>query len=683
MDERTQIPCPVLSILVTLSLVALGACQERPRPGYQLLDLSKLHPLDTALERARWERVPSEMRDNLFLPETYQPSRTEEDKRRMIADFYLFSNARAAVLQGRAPNHQRRAYYATYINQLEQREAILRHLITSTDIHVAIATGRVRAGLLARKEKAEREQEYVQQANQRLSREVQGSGKREAPQRPRVICVVTAEALVLCIQEAKLAQYFMGGHWTQASEWVTDRFDPARGHQLLYQLDRIIDRFELHPRSNTFVRCANGAWFSLDTQGPDIALAAIAGPTDVNLPSVAEMAGMQAGCEVLTQYGISGATPGSGGGLGGVDSHWVPKVIGLVNEAMKECAEGPGGGVEAGGGGGMRRVLKDFGLAALGPYAFFTSGIGTALLGMIALNVTDYPKPEVAETRAAMSHAAATEAYWEAEAWEAYAQQQEAEADYAQTVAANSEDAAAKDPESEEKRQQAEEDRRAAEQARKGAEEARQEAERKKQEAEEKEKKAEEDSKAADKEAGKETGSYDPDGNYSSSCDGAWDSFKARCDQTNGWDRPGDKCNDFLRRMAGCVDTREIYPTPDGDNTCTRGSSLNIGDVAEAACRERQKYMSTVEPGDLNCFSARRGVGLWPIPNLADVCSDPAARPLEGQCGDSPVPVPVVEPVWSGGPQPKPFRDVGIQDGVQVFDGLMLDGLGFGWARWR
>src|SRR5436309_4969406 len=342
----------VFFILVTFSLVALSACQERPRPGYQLLDLSNLYSLDMALERARWEPVASQMRDNLFLPEAYQKPRSEDEKRKMIADFHFFSDVRAAVLVGRAPIQDRRAYYAAYIHQLEQRGAILRQLITSIEAQGANATS-ARAGLLARKERAEREQRYVQQARskyQRLSREDRDSGERQGPRRPRVICVVTAEAFVLCIQEAKLAQYFMGGYWTRDSRWMTDRFNPAKAYQVFYQLDKIMDRFALDPKRNTFVRCANGAWFALDTQGPERDLAAIAGPTDVNLPAVAEMAGMQGACEFLALGSAVGTVPGSGAGLGGLDSNWVPKVIGLANEAMKGCTEGPGSGVSSGAG---------------------------------------------------------------------------------------------------------------------------------------------------------------------------------------------------------------------------------------------------------------------------------------------------------------------------------------------
>src|SRR5207253_8896674 len=69
--------------------------------------------------------------------------------------------------------------------------------------------------------------------------------------------------------------------------------------------------------------------------------------------------------------------------------------------------------------------------------------------------------------------------------------------------------------------------------------------------------------------------------NYSNcaSLKAAWERFKEECERTGGWDRPGSKCNEFVRRENGCVSTAVINPNPEGDRTCIRVS------VSEAATR--------------------------------------------------------------------------------------------------
>ena len=153
----------------------------------------------------------------------------------------------------------------------------------------------------------------------------------------------------------------------------------------------------------------------------------------------------------------------------------------------------------------------------------------------------------------------------------------------------------------------------------------------------------------------------------------SWERFKAECDRTQSWDRPGTDCYAFSARASGCLgDIRLITPMPDQSMACTR-LSVDEATLWQGACDLRQSLASPVEPGSFNCGMFNKD---FVLNGVGGVCGNPAALVLEDQCLNTPS---IVQPgpVTRGNP-PVPVANVLQWGNFLIIDGLGLDGLGFG-----
>lgn len=355
--------------------------------------------------------------------------------------------------------------------------------------------------------------------------------------------------------------------------------------------------------------------------------------------------------------------------MGGSNSDWVEETVAELDARIDKCDNSLTGGLMSGG------TLTDIVKSIVGAKLSVKNVFWYALSLESDVSKEDYDRELVEASHATMSE---IEAHWDAEAWEAYAQKKEQEAEVAAWAAAVAAVEAEDDPTNEEKQQNAQTAAEEAEKKRIEAEKARKEAGKKEREAEKKKEEAEKKRR----QAGSSTtatggaGSYDPEGNVGGcpSLKASWARFKEYCDRTNGWDRPGTDCNDLLRRANGCVDVRLIYPAPDQDDLCRR-ATVDQRKLLEDACKERQKAMSAVEPGGFICGIPETDLS---YATVADPCRNPAAKPREDQClGDviGLLPTSGPRPITGGFP-PMPYADVLLWGEIQVVDGLGLDGLG-------
>ncbi|MCB0056571.1 MAG: hypothetical protein KDE45_06095 [Caldilineaceae bacterium] len=114
-------------------------------------------------------------------------------------------------------------------------------------------------------------------------------------------------------------------------------------------------------------------------------------------------------------------------------------------------------------------------------------------------------------------------------------------------------------------------------------------------------------------------GMADPD-NQGGGCEQLqmwWEQKKAYCEQSN-WQTYD--CEQILRTFHGCVDTAEIYPTPDGGVACAQPTGMTPAQQREEACRRR---------GMIELPSGFGADSCQPLENVTlpqqDICLDPAA----------------------------------------------------------
>jgi hypothetical protein len=657
MDKNIIAKGIIISVVVFLLIISTGCATDKSERN-QGVDLRKVEWIDTTVETQRWKSAEADVYDNLFVPKQFAQHLSEDEKRESIRQFHSFRNARNDVRKGIASKETRRNYYTKLISQLKQREIILSHLNTTVSDQ-------------NRKEKIAIERSRVQVLIQRAERdkgEIRPPTDTQGSTRERVVCFVTSNSLVLCLQESKLVASVLSGRWTKNGEWTTDRFDVAEAYDILTILDQIMD--SLPSSGNTLVSCAGVGWLSVDTQGPDPVLFGVTAVTDVNLPSLGEVAGMRSSCEMLISNSRTSTPgiPGSGGGLGGSNSDWVNESIAGIEGLLDLCDNPSVGPYATGWGGLVKKVAK----IIIGAKISKGSGFWWAL--SLPHDASQFDEGQAAYDAYEATYLA-IEAHWEAEAWDAYADQKEQDAEIAAWEATQAAVEAKKDPTNEEKKEIAEKKKKEAEKKKKEAEEARKKAEEAKKEAERKKKEAEEKAKKADTVAGTPVNGQ----GGSSTCDNMrsrWDSFKEHCERTGGWDRPGSDCNDLLRRTNGCVDTRLIMPSPEGDDTC-RTLTGDQAQAIEEACERQNQVMTPAEPMvDRKCGWLRAQPFFEA--GVADICSDPAARPTEDQClGDGSRDLPTFGPTpVYGGSTPVPYSDVVAHEGIQIYDSLGLNGLG-------
>jgi hypothetical protein len=492
----------------------------------------------------------------------------------------------------------------------------------------------------------------------------------ESGWRRRVFCYLNEYALLSCVREQTLFAMFIAGHW-EGTTWVQDRFDEGRAYALLNVIDLLHERFALDPTKNTVLGCASGKWFSVNTVGASSPTAV----TAVEMPSLAEATILVDAC--LTTGGLSGSGPGSasagGNSAGPSDTRtWIEETISTIDQEINSCVESRDPTVAAG-----PLLLPTLGILA--EYYGLPLGIG-GLLGVLGTTPhSDAQAIAADEEQLADAEADVERLRLEVAGAEAEAERlhKEAEAATKEAEAAKSRAASETDPA---KKQAAEEEAKQKEEAAKKTQEAAAKA------AKEAECRRKSGMSCADwekAEAEQESASGDDpppqsqlDGANYSSCatrKSQWERFKDMCDRTGGWNRPGHECNEMLRRKNGCVSSWLINPGPDGDNTCKREVIARETLIREA-CKRRQQVMSGAEPGDLSC--AALDIGKVVVRDFADVCSNPKAMPRDHQaCGPNITPPGATNRPIRGQP-PKPYANATFHNGVQIYDGLGLDGLG-------
>lgn len=500
--------------------------------------------------------------------------------------------------------------------------------------------------------------------------------------RHRKLCYIDDYGFVFCFAERLLFEPYVQGYWKNRT-WIVERFAEAQAFEVLARLDDLIVRHGLDVRDNTFVGCSDQRWFSVTTYGATVSPSpdAAESPTESGLPSLAEMKILADACRSIThssQPTLGGGIPGSGGGLGGSDSNWVQKTLARIDKRVNECVQGGHRGLEAGEPGWKVKGPLGGALKGLG----LPSGVGWGTVLKALMDTPHQGKTRAEEERElavqkALADKKMKDLKMTVQAFDQAASRAQAAADAADQAAAAAQQAAGAETDPQKKAKKEEDARKKREEAnkkKKQAEKAAAEAECRRKSGmscaewdKTKKKKAQEDTNSST-EAQLEGVRY-------SSCEtlkAQWEWFKSECERTGGWDRPGDKCNELLRRENGCVSTTLIMPTPDGDNTCRRGE-ITQAESIRAACKERQKVVSVAEHYDLRCDWLDRRP---PQYDVLDVCSNPAARPRDDQACGAPGPGVTGTSSPRGGTPPPPYSNVRWEKGVQIFDSLGVDGLG-------
>ena len=660
-----------------------------------------LHAVEP-LHKETLDHLAATSEGNRFLPRGYLSEVTEKKHKALMVEFNEYYALRKKVQTGRLKTaDEARQYYKIHLKILEERLHLLKTL--STDLRNKPTTGATidkvaLSRLVSSTESIEAAQKYTQTAieKHKILLAKADLSIAIAPQRERVMCVVDDWGFVYCVSEQNLVNWAVSGHWNETSEWIIDGIDFERAYSILEKIDELLDQLGDSQDSNTLVICADGTSLPVNTQGPDPMLAEIIPPTAASLPSVSEMAGMSEACKLLSGGSLSTGSGGGGAGgsgtgsLGGSNSDMVENTIEAIEAMLDRCQDGPGGGMMQSGAGIFEWVNP-----------LSKSNLFYHLVSLPHDEGAMYEEKRQAELAFqeqkhdldSMHYGALAD--WrqsEADALDAEADALEAEAGRlrGQAIAATQDEndpdkaaelwakAAEKSRQAEEKRKEAEKKRKEAEAARKKAEEAARVAECiaktgkpvcTDEELEAAEEEAEESGTTED-----QTASDQIDGEDVSSCDSMradWNRFKDECERTQSWERPGTDCNAFLRRANGCVDVTLINPGPDGDMTCLRGE-IDEETLLQGACSEKGKFMLSLEPGSASCGLLDRSS----IPNLVDICRDPAARPMEEQCpGFGPIGFTRPGPVLGGNP-PRPYSNVWKQGDIQIVDALRLDGLG-------
>jgi hypothetical protein len=134
------------------------------------------------------------------------------------------------------------------------------------------------------------------------------------------------------------------------------------------------------------------------------------------------------------------------------------------------------------------------------------------------------------------------------------------------------------------------------------------------------------------------TASYpSPDGIGSSCAEriARWQRFKEYCEHSD-WREF--RCDQFIRRVNGCVDITQIRPGPDGDATC-RARLTEEEQRRYAAEHNCQKRGMIAIPDDSGRILCHTDLDAMRLPTM-NICNDPHARPSEDQCFDGRTAVP-------------------------------------------
>lgn len=495
-------------------------------------------------------------------------------------------------------------------------------------------------------------------------------------QRSRVLCSVDLFRVVVCQKEKEFVKSLAYGHWISDKEWITEAWYLSQAYEILIRIDEInVALFGGFLTSgNTLTVCENGGLIAIDTAGPS-AVANINIPaTNPNLPSIVEIEGLKAGCDVPF-YTSTGAGSSGGSNIGSIA---IGGVGGIRNGDSIEMCDGARQQIA--------RIDESFNICntnnqiAVNPVVIAAGvGVGLWILDKLAERVF---APELDATAA-----------WIREPLEVFGTEVEAftaelDALTAADIAKDSEDAARKaeedlndanedlnrvmnDPTSTDKEKENAQDRvqemqQEADEARMKADEEKAWAEKTKEEAEKARNKAEERKKKAES----STTATNPGAEgTTATCDARkqqWENFKSQCDQTQSWTRPGTACNGFVRASCGCVDIREINPLPDDTLMSCRIVSVDEAELRKQYCK-LMPYRSLIEDRIVpDCDSSQTQPSEIPF-DPSSICNNPAVVLQEDQCLDHVVTFPFTTPVTIGDP-PFPVPNI-VQLGTKLIVG--------------
>src|SRR5206468_5354093 len=125
--------------------------------------------------------------------------------------------------------------------------------------------------------------------------------------------------------------------------------------------------------------------------------------------------------------------------------------------------------------------------------------------------------------------------------------------------------------------------------------------------------------------------------------------------------------NEMLRRANGCSSSWVVYPNPEGDRGCARGTISGF-EVTAQLCADRQSVTSPVDGPEGICRVMRGGASKQVFRDPRDPCSNPAAMPRPDQCDGS------FSPRLPSLVRPS----LRLFGGLLLFDALGLDGIGVG-----
>lgn len=516
----------------------------------------------------------------------------------------------------------------------------------------------------------QKQQEYIANAIEKIKQLLgETSAANETSSRDRVICNVSLWGIVACEKESSIATSFLSGHWTNENKWATDSFYWGQGYEILILVDQMTAEF-LKDRpdvQNTVTMCEGTDSFVMNTFGPDAADVASSTPSALrdDLPSISEMAGMKAGCELLRNMASPAPGTASGATFPGLSSSsasndWVSEEVAkadkTINDWYKACKADE---------------------EKLGPISSIWLRIGWEVLKQVSYNVIGgiiveiifSPKNTSSVNDDDRNRREAASATAEAEA----AKGRAGEAVIAAILALDSLDkitaSANEDGEvTADEQRKIDEAKRKFDEAKKKADEAQKKAEEAQKKADEKNKKL--NPTPAPKPTTAPPNTENPgETGFEYSCEARqlrWENFKNECYKYDLWDKCFSECNEFLRRQNGCflADPRVMLPVEELDCACHRpGASIEF--LWSKDCEEMKKRAQPIGDAPIVC----------PRPPLIqlrgpDCCSNPACDPAPGVCED---------PIPQSTPNPNPSPVNIFQSGnTQIYDALGLDFLGIG-----
>jgi len=632
--------------------------------------------LDFTIPQAGWEEFANEHPDNKYLPKDFLPEINDKEKREKLIDFRDYRKIGQIIQDPQLlPTKEQAEFYYSYkIRDLNQ---VLEVLQFASEFDVSIENIRkykIEAEIINEILEKTRSDQSSQRFNQLAS---------QIEHWTNLICVVTSSGGIACASIDELTDEFASGYWDEYRNWnfIMDNF--SRAHFVITQLEMIETINVFDKGKNTRLFCDHEV-FAVNSNTSTSSR----NPTKDDLKFMIEV------CREF-ERSSSRSTP-NGGGLGGSNSAFVSSTISSIDERIDACPELPGNA----------------------PAVYFPEpGDAAVLIGVLTVAAYDaldqYRKArdlkirrdaaDSAQDSADKANAAATDAAAAVSDAADAVDDAQAAADAApvgngaaaqpdvDTAAAALADAAAAATAATAAAADATNLSGQAAQAKSDgdaqkAQELEAAAKAKKEEAEKLAAKAKKLAAIAKAKAAaakkKAAGSSDTvEGPIFTNCQTRkqqWEFFKAECERTNGWDRPGSDCNDLIRKTNNCVNVRQITPTdtptPDGDKTCMVGS-VSDEEIRKIRCEFRSKFASDVtSTQEFFCADEFASSIAMFKPKIIDICTDPKAQTLSNQCTESDIVAPVVSPTVPifGGLPPMPFSDLFENNGR-----LMYDSLGF------